>query len=94
MAEKTPPMRIRVWQNEPNGEFVASFPGDLYLDENTEYVRADSHDKLVEALRDVVTFAHFYHGKMEDTIGDEALDALGDTARAALASLQPQEEGR
>lgn len=77
-----------------------------HVDHDMEYARdnsranaafivraANSHDKFVEALRDVVTFAHFYHGKMEDTIGDEALDALGETARAALASLD-QESGQ
>lgn len=48
-------------------------------------IPASSHDKLVEALRDVVTFAHLYHGKMESTEGDEALAALGETALAALS---------
>jgi len=93
MAEKTP---ARLWLTAEEIGWPGSFRSfrltDLeHPEEYPLYVRADSHDKLVEALRDVVTFAHFYHGKMEDTIGDEALDALGDTARAALASLQTQE---
>lgn len=43
---------------------------------------------MFEALRDVVTFAGFYSGKMEDTLGDEALSALGETALAALARAE------
>ena len=44
------PERIRVWQNEPNKEFVASFPGDLCVEENSEYIRIDLHEAtLLEA---------------------------------------------
>jgi hypothetical protein len=43
---------------------------------------------MFEALRDVVTFAAFYKGKMEDTLGDEALAALGETALAAIAKAE------
>lgn len=89
MTEKTPPMRIRVWQNEPNGEFVASFPGDLCLDENTEYVRADIHDKLVEALEILIAWKHAV-----DTVAPELGGLLVAiyNAEAVLASLQTQDQ--
>lgn len=43
---------------------------------------------MFEALRDVVTFASLYNGKMEDTLGDEALAALGETALAVLTRAE------
>lgn len=43
---------------------------------------------MFEALRDVVTFAALYKGKMEDTLGDEALAALGETALAVLTRAE------
>lgn len=98
MAEKTP---ATIWACM-EGPMVGLFVSGGYTAGWPKYIRADSHDKLVEALEALLKI-------IEDARADEAFDAstcdaggviFGDIAseaieasRAALASLD-QESGQ
>lgn len=77
------------------GRAIAADQGEAYAEHMSEYrqyasiaVNALAVSDALEVLRDVVTFAELYHGKMEDYPGDEVLAALGDAAHAAIVKVE------
>ena len=89
MAEKNAPAKIWATPTRETFENPTWDRGEFYEDERhadglgVQYVRADSHDKLVEALRLVA-----HSGKFQ-CFDDDAWDVVN----AALASLD-QESGQ
>lgn len=86
MTEKNAPTRIWACMEGPMvGLFVSG--GDSV--DWPEYVRADDHDKLVEALEKLVAWKHAV-----DTVAPELGGLLVAiyNAEAILASLQPQDQ--
>lgn len=89
MAENSAPAKI--WATPTRETYSAPIwdRGEFYEDERhadgfgVKYVRADYHDKLVEALKAAAASAGFQY----------MLPEVREKIDAALASLQTQEEG-
>lgn len=101
MGEKNAPAKIWATPTRETFENATWDRGEFYEDERqadglgVQYVRADSHDKLVEALKAAKVVIEMMDRPAG--IGSEvavALDARCAKIDAALASLQAQEEGR